>query len=275
MALNNDRTPVYITAAQVSLAAIGVAGALLHAFPLHADPAIHQNWPIVDAIDIGWLALAVIGVLLPEISEITLGGASVKLREVKEDAEQSEQELVAVTEELANLAQNWSTSAMLYIDLLDNAETDEQREMLLRHYIRDRMGEAAEFLSDDPDDEVRIMLWIYDPDSKRLEFYFSSDEPPIQQAYEQGEGLIGQAFLERRRFNEPDVRKCKAYKKSRNGDPPYRAVLCVPVSIGDEVIGMLTADKKEAEIFSTAADDLAKGLASQCALAIDQFRRRD
>lgn len=271
MAENGNETSGYITAAQIVLAVIGVGGAAFHAFPIRIDPTLHQNWPIFDAVDIGWLALVLVAVLLPEISEITLGGASVKLREVKEDAE----DLISVTEDLANLAQNWSTSAILYIQLLDDVETDAEREMLLRNYIRDRMGEAAAFLSDDPGDEVRIMLWIYDPDSKRLEFYFGNGKPPIQQAYEPGEGVLGQAFLERRRFNEPDVRKCAAYKKTRNGDPPYRAVLCVPVYIADDLIGMLTADKEEAEIFSTAADDIAKGLASQCALAIDQFRRRD
>ena len=43
--------------------------------------------------------------------------------------------------------------------------------------------------------------------------------------------------------------------------------------VGDDEIGMITADKQSAVLFSTAADDIARGLASQCALAIDQFRK--
>jgi hypothetical protein len=36
---------------------------------------------------------------------------------------------------------------------------------------------------------------------------------------------------------------------------------------------MLTVDKRSAVLFSVAAEDVAKGLASQCALAVDQFRK--
>lgn len=264
-----EEFPWYLTAGQILLAILGLVGAALHAFPIRIYPDDKENWPILDAVTIGWLALVIVSILLPNIGEITLGGASVKLREVKESAD----ELVESLEDFANLVQNWSTSVAIYIDLLDKAESDRERELLLERYLRDRMGEAREFLSDDPDVDVRIAVWIFNPDTRRVEFLFSNELEPTQASYDPGEGMIGQAFLERRRFNESDVRSVPSYKRTRGGDPPYRAVLCVPVTFGDAIIGMLTADKNDATLFSVAADDIAKGLASQCALAIDQFRR--
>jgi GAF domain-containing protein len=263
------RWRAYLPAAQIAIGVGGLLGAIFHAFPIH--PALkHENWPVLDAVDIGWLALIGVAVLLPGIRKLTLGGVSVELRE---EARESAEELESAIEEYANLVQNWSSSAVIYIDLLAKAGDDDERAMLLAHYLRDRMGEAKNYLSEDPDDDVRIALWMYDPNTRMLEFFFSNEGVPTKQSYAVGEGMIGEAFMERRRFNEPDVRNVPSYLDTRNGRPPYRAVLCTPVFFGDEPVGMLTADKRSAVLFSTAADDIARGLASQCALAIDQFRK--
>jgi GAF domain-containing protein len=265
---SGENSPWYLYAAQVLLALVAIAAAIFHAFPLERHIE-HENYPVLDVTTIAWIGIFIIAMLLPQISEITLGGASLKLREVKESAK----ELTATLEDIANLLQNWSTSSVLYIYLLEKAEDDSARAKLLRNYLRDRIGESRAWMSDDPDDDVRIALWIFNPASKKLEFYFSNNFRPTQESYDPGEGMIGQAFLEARQFNEPDVRAMPTYKATRAVDPPYRAVLCCPVLVGDEKIGMLTADKREAEIFGEVADEIARGLAAQCALAIDQFRR--
>jgi hypothetical protein len=263
------RWRAYLPAAQITLGVCGLLGAIFHAFPIHAMKK--ENWPVLDAVDIGWLALIGVAVLLPAIGKLTLGGVSLELRE---EARESKEELESAIEEYANLIQNWSTSAVLYIDMLARAADDDERAMLLAHYLRDRMGEAKNYLSEDPDDDVRIALWMYDPSTRRLEFFFSNEDPPTKQSYAMGEGMLGEAFMERRRFNEADVRNVPSYLNTRHGGtPPYRAVLCTPIFIGDDPIGMLTADKRSAVLFSTAADDIAKALAAQCALAVDQFRK--
>jgi putative methionine-R-sulfoxide reductase with GAF domain len=154
---------------------------------------------------------------------------------------------------------------------LESAQSDDRKALLLSNYLRDRMGEAKSFLADSAESNVRIALWIYDPASDKLAFYFSNEVRPTQASWEPGEGLIGQAWLESRRFNEPDVRSVPGYKATRNEDPPYKAVICVPVRRGYDTIGMLTADKDEDTIFSEVADDVATGLAAQCAFALDQY----
>ncbi|MBV9027718.1 MAG: GAF domain-containing protein [Candidatus Eremiobacteraeota bacterium] len=259
----------YLPAAQIAIGVCGLLGAIFHAFPIHSSLR-HENWPVLDAVDIGWVALIAVAVLLPGIGKLTLGGVSVELRE---EARESAQELQSAIEEYANLVQNWSSSAVLYVDMLAKAQSDDDRAMLLAHYLRDRMGEAKNYLSENPDDDVRIALWMYDPTSRRLEFFFSNEDVPTKQSYALGEGMLGEAFLERRYFNEADVRNLPSYLNTRKGDPPYRAVLCIPIFFGDDPIGMLTMDKRSASIFSSAAEDIARGLAAQCALAIDQFRK--
>ncbi len=267
---DEERWRTYLPIAQIVLALAGLLGAVFHAFPIHSTIK-HEDWPVLDAVDIAWLGLIAVAVLLPGITKLTLGGVSLELRE---EARESAEELQSAIAEYANLVQNWSVSAMLYIDMLGKAADDDERAVLLAHYLRDRMGEAKNYMSEDPDDDVRIALWMYDPGTKMLEFFFSNEGPPTRQSYAVGEGMIGEAFMERRRFNEADVRNVPSYLDTRKGAaPPYRAVLCTPVFVGDEPIGMLTVDKRTAEIFSAAADDIARGLAAQCALAVDQFRK--
>jgi hypothetical protein len=260
----------YIPSAQVFLVIAGLLGAAVHAFPWKMDANLKQDWPIFDVAEIGWLALIPLAALLPGISKLTVGGVSVEL---KEEVRESREEFEEALADYANLTQNWSTSAVLYIKMLAEATTDAERADLLVDYLQDRLGEAKEFLSTEPSDDVRIMLWIADSRGG-LDFYFSNERPPRKDHYDPGEGMLGRAFRERRRYSVSDVRSIPSYEDTRSGDePPYRAVLCMPVFLGDSPIGMLTADKKSATLFSAASEDIAKGLASQCALAIDQFRK--
>jgi GAF domain-containing protein len=270
---DEGKVPSYMVWAQIGLVAIGLAGVIFHAFPIREGRFVSHDWPILDPVDVLWVAVVIVAILLPNISEVSFGEASLKLRRLRTATREARGDFEDTIDDFANLVQNWSTSVMLYISLLAAATDDARRELLLHNYMRDRMGEASEFLSDEPNDKVRIMLWIFDPDTQKLEYFFGNDDPPLQKEYAPGEGMIGQAFLEKRRYNEADVRNCPGYKKTRQGDPPYRAVMCTPVYVGDDAIGMLTADKKEAEIFSDDADEILRGLASQCAIAIDQFRK--
>ena len=84
--------------------------------------------------------------------------------------------------------------------------------------------------------------------------------------------MIGKAFVENRRFNEADVRTVPSYEPSRDGsDPPYRAVLCEPVHWGDTPIGMITVDRSTVGYFDYLSQQVAQGLAAQCALAVKAF----
>lgn len=251
-------------ATQTLLFVISLIGAYFHAFPLEVH-AEKENVPVLDLVTIAWLGLGVIAVSLPRITEVAFGDVSLKLR----DATKSVDAFRDVSADLANLVQNWSTASLVYLTLLANNDETDARDFLTRNYLRDRMGETRQFLSDSSISTVRIALWIYDSESNELRFEYSPQFTPTQASFAPGEGFIGQAFLEGRIFSEPDVRLVPSYKNTRDGDPPYRAVICVPIRIGDELTGMLTIDKTEATAFGDTAEEVAKALAAQCGFALE------
>jgi len=246
----------------------GLVGAYFHAFPL-AVHAEHENVPALDLITIAWLGLSVVAVIFPRVTEVAFGDVTVKLREATESVDAYRD----VSADLANLVQNWSTSSLLYLALLSSNDESETRDLITQNYLRDRMGEARQFLGDSSTSLVRVALWIYDADVDELRFEYSPQFKPTQMTYQLGEGFIGQAFLEGRVFSEPDVRLVPSYKSTRDGDPPYRAVICVPIRIAEERIGMLTIDKTEATPFSETAEEVSKALAAQCGYALELRRQ--
>ncbi len=255
---------------QVGLAVVGLIGAIARAFaPVRAKDAA---WPVFDATTLAWLGLIVVAYLLPRISEITLGDTSLKLREKADEATSG---LEKTIDALADLLQNWTNSALIYMHLLADADGD-RASVLLMNYLRDRLGEARKWLSDDPSANVRISLWLFNKETDRLEFFFSNeinDVATLDATFRPGEGLMGQAFLERRRWNEPDARQIPGFKAIRkSGTEGYDAVMCVPVvnDPGDAPLGMLNVDKRGDE-FSGTAESIAVALAAQCAFAFDQY----
>ena len=248
---------------QVMLAVVGFAGAYFHAFPTKALEE-HQNLPVLDITTIAWIGVVVVAFVFPRITEVGFGELSVKLGE----ATKSSEDFRDVTNALANLTQNWSKSALLLVDLLKECNDAGERDVLCENYARDRMGEARPFLGDSSDSVVRIAIWIYDPNEETIRFKYSPNFVPTQKEYKPGEGFLGQAFLERRTFSEADVRVIPSYKQTRDGDPPYRGVICVPLDVGGGTIGMLTIDKGEATDFNLVSDEIARGLAAQCSYAI-------
>jgi GAF domain-containing protein len=248
---------------QLALIAAAAALAYYHAFP----KAIHEektDYPNIDAVTLGCVGIAVIAILLPSISEITVGGTSLKLRNVEQGAEDVSDTL----DDVANLVQNWSTAIGIFACQLQGA-TPATQNRLITQYYRDRIGEAQTFMSDDPDDVVRVALWMYNDaaGAKTIDYVWSNDFKPTKLSWQIGEGMIGKAYEEGRAFNESDVRVLPCYQSTRAGDPPYRAVLVQPVFLGDQKLGVITVDKRRAEIFNELAREVAKGLAAQCAIA--------
>jgi GAF domain-containing protein len=271
---NKDENSIAMRVAQGLIIGIGLMGAVAHA-------SLDENFGPrleLDAITIAWVAVAIIGFLLPDISEVGYGDFKVNLKKAREGAADISQTLA----DAANLAQNWSTSIAIFLTMMQQDQEDlpEPKQRLFEKYLRDRMGEAKTFLGDEPGEQVRIALWLYRSDVKIIRFAGISigGAAPTKLEYKIGEGMIGQAFeesfYETRNFNEADVRSVPSYSNTRGGtDPPYKAVLCQAVRWANQPIGVITVDKPSASYFSPIAQDIAKGLASQCAIAITQYTR--
>jgi GAF domain-containing protein len=266
--------PTVSLVAQIVLVTLGVAGAVAHAF---FDEHFSRHLDL-DLVTVAWLGVALVGLLLPSVASVEFGDVKVKLWKLRKGAADIEQTLT----DAANLAQNWSTSAAIYLNMMQQQPSEllQEREAIVSNYLRDRMGEAMGFLGDVPGEKIRIVVWLYDPEEKVLRYsgIAVGGAPPTKDEYAPGEGMIGQAFVEnfyeRRTFNEADARVVPSYKNTREGsEPPYKAVLCIPIRWSNEPIAMLTVDKASSTYFSQIAEDIARGLASQCAIAITQYTR--
>ena len=254
---------------QIFLIVAGLAGLAFHAFPVRTNQ-YYDNWPLFDLTALAWLVPIVVAMLLPNISEVTWGPLSLKVRELKSASEVYEVSL----DNLANLVQNWSTSAAMYVAKMGQREEDllEAKDAIYADYVRDRMGEAYEMVATKPSQILRLGLWLYDPLTDDIVFALGFRLTPKVQRYKPGEGMIGKSFTENRHFNEADVRNVPSYKPNReDDDPPYKAVLCEPVRWNDEPIGIITVDRSEAGFFDYVAEQVAQGLASQCALAVKVY----
>jgi GAF domain-containing protein len=262
--------PWYVTVAEIALVVIGLAGALTRALAHHADDP--KNWPTLDLVTIAWVGVAAAGVILPSISEVGFGGIKLKINRLR----RASKAYATSLDSLANLVQNWSTAAAMYVQVMgsDPVQLLESKEDTYAAYVRDRMGEAFEvFATTENGETVRVGLWLYDPISNKIKFAQGIDLQPESTEYAPGEGMIGRSFVENRGFNEEDVTKVPSYKPSRRvGVPlPYRAVLCVPVRWGGEAIGMITVDRSTVGFFDYIAVEVTKALGAQCALAVKTF----
>jgi hypothetical protein len=126
---------------QVFLIVAGLAGLAFQAFPVRTNQ-YYDNWPLFDLTALAWLVPIVVAMLLPNISEVTWGPLSLKVRELKSASEVYEVSL----DNLANLVQNWSTSAAMYIAKMGQRKENllEAKDAIYADYVRDRMGEAYE-----------------------------------------------------------------------------------------------------------------------------------
>jgi putative methionine-R-sulfoxide reductase with GAF domain len=254
---------------QLGLIVIGILGIRYHAYPIYLG-ARHEDFPIFDLTTLAWLIPIAFAILLPSVSEITWGNFSLKLRELREASDEYEKSL----DNLANLVQNWSTSAAMYVADMRQSQSNlwEPKDKIYADYVGSRMGEAYEMLATKPGEKLRLGLWLYDPVRDEIIFVSGFGLKPKVDAYKPGEGMIGKSFTENRHFNEADVRKVHSYKSSREGEePPYRAVLCEPVRWDHKPIGMITVDRSTEGFFDYLSEQIAQGLASQCALAVKVY----
>ena len=82
-------------------------------------------------------------------------------------------------------------------------------------------------------------------------------------------GITAYVVRTRESLNIPDVRKDERYIFGLKGS---RSELCVPIKVGDKVIGVLDAESKELNAFAEEDQRLLETLASQAAIAIENAK---
>lgn len=200
--------------AQIVLGLAGALGAYFHTFPtIHEE---YENYPVLDVTTIAWLGVIVVAFILPKIREVTFRDLSVKFREATESSEAFRD----ASADLANLAQNWSTSSLLYLTLLESATLRKSATFSHKTTYAIAWARLANFSATLPIQPYESLSGYIMPMMMCcvLNIHLNT---PTQETYRPGEGFVGQAFLEQRWFREPDIRLVPSYKLTRDGDPPY------------------------------------------------------
>jgi PAS domain S-box-containing protein len=117
-----------------------------------------------------------------------------------------------------------------------------------------------------------LTLLLYDEDTQRLRIRAGAGYPPEVVEHIQprlGEGITGSVALSGEPLNVPDVRGDARYVTS---DETVRSELCVPLQVGDRIIGVLDVQSTRLAAFSDDDLRLASTLAGQLSLIIENAR---
>jgi hypothetical protein len=222
--------------------------------------------PQLDFVTLSWFAAAALGLALPMIVEITVGGVTLRLQQVS----------TSLLDETVELSRSWAAVVNEYVaDIVSNVDDVPKR---TEQFIRFRLREALEWLG--TDGEIRrLAVWLYSAELGQLVFYLSneiSDQATMAATFRPDEGFLGACFSERMIRNEVDPSTLPMFKPIASG-PQYRGLLCVPIDFGDTQVGVLTVDRRNATYFDPLAVKVMKQLTFAIGIAVglpDALARR-
>lgn len=149
--------------------------------------------------------------------------------------------------ELGNILRSTNNSEQLYLDVLS----------YLIKYVKANQG--ALFLTEEINNQASL---------KMVSCYAYNKKKYINQTIEPGQGLIGQAYLEKQPIFIKEVPKDYIRITSGLGDAPPRSILISPLMLNDEVFGILEMatfkefEKYEQDFVRLTADQIASVVAS-------------
>jgi PAS domain S-box-containing protein len=88
-------------------------------------------------------------------------------------------------------------------------------------------------------------------------------------AYPLGKGITGRVAAEGQALRVPDVSKDPSYWKV---DPKIKSELCVPLKVGEQIIGVINAESTKLDAYSEEDEHLLVIFAGQLATAIERLR---
>ena len=179
---------------------------------------------------------------------------------------------------VTDLLQDWTATVnWLNRHLQLASTTDEDAIRAVVRYCRERMADVREMIGDD-DEPVRLSVWWYSEARDGLVLLASDDIHDAETkvfVFQRGEGILGQAFAEGRYWNIKDAPSEPGYVQIRAEAPKYRGLLCMPIHLGgNELIGMVSVDREQAERFDDGDVTIVQALADVLAFALTLPRFR-
>ena len=207
--------------AQLVLGILGAAVLGFHMFPIarKAD----EDFPVVDTITLGCIAIVGIAAILPRIRSLKIfGDNEIVIDEGKLAVSGYEKSVSSI----AHLLERWaSTIGTLYANVA-NAPSVSEVLQIERCFFRDRLGESKEFVAESDRSPVRMAVWLRN-ESDKLEFEFSNeitDDETTGASLGFEQGMIGQCFREQGTLNAAGRREPRELRFDR----PRQGVSCRP-----------------------------------------------
>ena len=255
---------------QIAWIAIGVLLLVDHAYTA-GDDGWHDLWhPVTDALTLAFVIFVLLGALINYVNAIGLpGGATLTLRNERAAATLALDVSTSyhdIADDLANRLQSWSEDGALLNDALERYGTDDRAiSTIATRFCLERMEDAANLLSLG-DEAARLSVWWFFASEGGLRLLLSNeirDQQTWDYLFEPFEGLMGQAFVECRQVNIPDVRTSAQFVEIRP-DYPYRGVLLTPIvaGAGRKAVGIVSIDRTRPVAFDAIGENLGWSVAS-------------
>ena len=249
-------TAIALFAAQLVMISAGFVGAVGRAW--FVEPRTDGVFvPNLDATTVLWLALIPIGMLLPRLQKVGIGGVSVELVD----------SVVQITTDVASLLEKWLSALNLLMQWLP---ADTAPGATIRAFLRDRGDEAVRQMSG-PGEHLRLSFWAYVEEDAALTLLQSNqidNDDTRRLVFRNGEGCLGMAYREQRCWNEENPRELACWKHDPGESKDYNGLLLVPIVWGKRKIGMLAVDHEEKAKFKTTPVQIAQALAYVAAQAL-------
>lgn len=230
----------------------------------------------IGALKIDQLSLTLIGLLLaifflPIVENIEIPGVKLKTRAV-EKARESIADYKEAVSDLTKLLASWTYSSAHLTYRLREAASSDRCKLILANYFRDRLAELQRWLNTTEEAVgCRISVWLFDQAKGKLVFYFSNeikDPATREKTFAVGEGMLGQAFDEERKWNEPHATLSPSHEVLDGRAPSYQGILLVPIRFFRDTLGMIRIDRQDGARFSDDAVRLVDATAHFAGLAL-------
>jgi hypothetical protein len=250
------------------ITALGFLGAAGHALFVPIETG--ARWiPALDTTTIAWIAIAALGALIPFLSEFTVAGVSVKLRE-------AEQTTKGVLGDATNLARRWleQTSSLLRDKPTSLGANADAWPDTVKRFIGGPCDEALRWVGG-PEEKRRLSLWLLKDGNTKLQFWFSNQRFDSAELadFAVTEGLIGKTARRQEPLRLADATKEPEFL-ARAGSSDFHGLYCTPITRkseghADRAIGVLVVDRQKSQVVNDNAADVLEALSAMIALLLD------
>ena len=254
---------------------IGVGGALGHA--LFVGTKIGDHWePAFDTTTVVWVGFAVIGLIYPRLSEVTLGTFGFKVQDAVKD-------VTDVVDKALSLTDKWATRLNYELVEVPHLSEDEV-ESRVASFLQDAAKDAVTWMGDDGETR-RLAYWIYDKRADELGFFLSPNITPdtdpaiVRYRFSRGKGLLRRVLeWDSVRLGGPapgylnvsSARKENGFFPIPGDHSRYKGLLIVPIRVGDEALGVVSVDRALQLSFPKSSVKLIEALAAMAGTLMGQ-----